>query len=97
MAKAKRSLASRVVRTKTETPSVEAQEKALQKLQEQQEKAGEKTAKRGGERKPKKVKTRVSVDFPHDIYEVMKKDTQKKGQTLKGFIVAMVREHYGLD
>jgi len=94
MAKAKRSLASRVKKTKVESPSVEAQEQALLKLQ--------KTAplEQGNiviEEKVKAKKTRVSVDFPSDVYEIMKKDTQRKGQTLKGFIVAMVREHYKLD
>ena len=92
MAKAKRSLASRVKKTIAESPSVEAQEQALLKLQ----KTAPIEVQRGGE-ESKKKKTRVSVDFPHDVYEVMKKDTQRKGQTLKGFIVAMVREHYKLD
>ena len=94
MAKAKRSLASRVKKTISASPSVEAQEKALLKLQE---KAPIVLDKKAEPKKVKNKKTRVSVDFPHDIYEVMKADTQKKGQTLKGFIVAMVREHYQLD
>lgn len=85
MAKQKRSLASRIKTTPVEVvptqPSVEDQERALEKLLKKKE-------------VPTKKKTRVSVDFPNDIYEVMKQDTQKKGMTLKGFIVAMVREFY---
>jgi hypothetical protein len=94
MVKAKRSLASRVNKTKVSSPSIEAQEKALLKLQE---KAPLPQEKKIVEKKQKSKKIRVSVDFPGDVYEVMKTDTQKKGQTLKGFIVAMVREHYNLD
>ena len=94
MAKAKRSLASRVKKTIVESPSVEAQEKALLKLQET---APLQTSRVEMKSKTNKEKTRLSLDFPHDVYEIMKKDTQRKGQTLKGFIVAMVREHYKLD
>ncbi len=94
MAKAKRSLASRVNKSTTGSPSIEAQEQALLKLQKT---APLQENKRVVEKKPKSKKIRVSVDFPDDIYNVMKTDTQKKGQTLKGFIVAMVREHYKLD
>ena len=94
MAKAKRSLASRVNKSTVSSPSIEAQEKALLKLQKtaplQQEK-------KVAVKKPKPKKIRVSVDFPGDVYEIMKADTQRKGQTLKGFIVAMVREHYKIE
>lgn len=94
MAKAKRSLASRVKKTSVESPSLEAQEQALLKLQ----KAAPIDENNKSElQKTKNKKVRVSVDFPNDVYEIMKADTQRKGQTLKGFIVAMVREHYKLE
>lgn len=55
------------------------QEKALQTLQKKDKK--------------KKVQ-RVTVDFPQYIYEQMKTETEDSGQTLKGFIVGLVREHF---
>ena len=55
------------------------QEKALQSLQKKDKK--------------KKVQ-RVTVDFPQYIYEQMKTETEDSGQTLKGFIVGLVREHF---
>lgn len=55
------------------------QEKALQALQKKDKK--------------KKVQ-RVTVDFPQYIYEQMKTETEDSGQTLKGFIVGLVREHF---
>ena len=55
------------------------QEKALQVLQKKD--------------KRKKVQ-RVTVDFPQYIYEQMKTETEDSGQTLKGFIVGLVREHF---
>ncbi len=58
--------------------SVEAQEKALEQLQQTENK--------------KKVQ-RVTVDFPRFIYEQMKEETEMRGQTLKGFIVGLVRAH----
>ena len=80
MAKQKRSLTDRI---KTPTPSemsAEAQEKALQKLRSND--------------KPAKKKVRVSVDFPIELYERMKEDTEANGQTHRGFIVSLVRKHY---
>ena len=59
--------------------SIEDQERAIRDLAQ-----GQKT----------KTHTRVSVDFPIDLYERMKADTKRRGQTLRGFIVAMVRDHY---
>lgn len=61
------------------SPSIEEQEAALKKLRSQ---------------KKEKKYTRVSVDFPHELYEQMKSDTQRRGQTLKGFIVSLVRDFY---
>jgi len=42
--------------------------------------------------KGKKVQ-RVTVDFPVDIYEQMKEETENKGHTLKWFIVNLVKKH----
>jgi hypothetical protein len=83
MAKAKRSLTDRVASPviKSNEVSAEAQEQALNKLIS-----------------PKPVKAqkkiRVSVDFPTDLYERMKADTEANGQTHRGFIVSLVREYY---
>ena len=55
------------------------QEKALQQLQSQD--------------KRKKVQ-RVTVDFPLYIYDQVKEETENTGQTIKGFIVGLVREHF---
>ena len=59
--------------------SAASQEKALSQLQ----------------RKDKKKNVqRVTVDFPQYLYEKMKLETEDTGQTLKGFIVGLVREHF---
>ena len=79
MAKQKRSLTDRVNTTPSPTTTTttttemtaEAQEQALQKLQSQS--------------KPTKKKVRVSVDFPIELYERMKEDTDANGQTHRGF------------
>ncbi len=42
----------------------------------------------------KKKVQRVTVDFPTDIYKQMKEETAENGQTLKGFIVSLVRNHF---
>ncbi len=88
MAKKKRSLADRVNAQKTEAmPSAtqemtaEAQEKALEKL-------------KVGEVKPKKKRVRVSVDFPSELYEQMKATAEDRGQTHRGFIISLVKQHY---
>jgi len=85
MAKQKRSLTDRVNTTPSPTTTTtemtaEAQEQALQKLQSQS--------------KPTKKKVRVSVDFPIELYERMKEDTDANGQTHRGFIVSLVRKHF---
>jgi len=59
--------------------SLAEQEKALKHLQAQDKK--------------KKVQ-RVTVDFPLFIYEEIKEETENTGQTIKGFIVGLVREHF---
>lgn len=84
MAKARKTLSSRVKRSATPqktSPSVEEQEKALQKLHKQEE-------------EQEKRNVRVSVDFPFDLYTTMKQDTKRRGMTLKGFIVAKIRDYY---
>lgn len=82
MAKERKTLSSRVKRSATpqvKTPSAEEQEKALQQLHQQEQ---------------EKTSVRVSVDFPIDLYNTMKKDTKRRGMTLKGFIVAKIRDYY---
>ena len=85
MAKERKSLASRVKKTTT-SPSIDEQEKALQKLYKKENPASE-----------QKKKVRISVDFPRELYEIMKKDTKKKGQTLKGFIISLVVDKLDYD
>jgi len=80
MAKAKNRLTDRIKSQPTEM-TAEAQEKALNQLKSTTE-------------KPKKKKVRVSVDFPADLYERMKVDTEANGQTHRGFIISLVREYY---
>lgn len=81
MAQKKRSLADRVKATPSTSISAEEQEKALEKLKK-------------GSALNKKKKVRVSVDFPEDLYERMKEDTEANGQTHRGFIISLVRGHY---
>lgn len=59
--------------------SAASQEKALSKLHKSDK---------------KKNVQRVTVDFPQYLYEKMKLETEDTGQTLKGFIVGLVREHF---
>ena len=68
------------------SPSVEAQEKALQKLHSREDDSNEKCK-----------KIRVSVDVPDELYQIMKKDTKRKGQTLRGFIVSQIADYYEYD
>lgn len=69
--------------------TVENKEDILRELK------AEKTVKKEAPKpKVKKKPVRVSVDFPRDLYRIMKDDTEEQGQTLKGFIVSMVRSHY---
>ena len=65
----------------TSNPSMSAasQEKVLSQLQKKDK---------------KKNVQRVTVDFPQYLYEKMKLETEDTGQTLKGFIVGLVREHF---
>ncbi len=63
----------------TKAMDAESQEKALIQLQKKDK---------------KKNVQRVTVDFPQYLYEKMKLETEDTGQTLKGFIVGLVREHF---
>jgi hypothetical protein len=44
-------------------------------------------------KKPTGKTQRVTVDFPQEMYEQMKEETQLNGQTLRGFVVSLVRKH----
>ena len=57
----------------------EEQEKALQKLRKGKERG--------------KYYGRVTVDFPHDVYDEMKEFVEEDGKTLKGYIVHLVKKH----
>jgi tRNA uridine 5-carbamoylmethylation protein Kti12 len=37
---------------------------------------------------------RITVDMPIDLYERMKGEVENNGQTIKGFIVNLVRAHF---
>jgi len=76
--KKKISAKSKAVPKKTKM-TASAQEKALSQLQKKDK---------------KKNVQRVTVDFPQYLYEKMKLETENTGQTLKGFIVGLVREHF---
>lgn len=45
------------------------------------------------EDKKKKVQ-RVTIDFPQFIYDQIKEETEETGQTIKGFLVGLVRDHF---
>lgn len=42
----------------------------------------------------KKTVQRVTIDLPQFIYEQIKQETENTGQTLKGFVLGLVREHF---
>jgi hypothetical protein len=37
---------------------------------------------------------RLTIDIPKDMFDRMKKDTKRRGQTIKGFIVSMIYDYY---
>lgn len=45
------------------------------------------------EDKKKKVQ-RITIDFPQFMYDQIKQETVETGQTLKGFMVGLVRDHF---
>ncbi len=57
----------------------EAQEKALEQLQRQDK---------------QKAIQRITADFPQYLYDKMKVEIEETGQTMKGFIVGLVRDHF---
>ena len=77
--------------------SVEEQERMLAMLQQKDE--IKKEIKPSQKEKTKTTKSssgktqRVTVDFPQEMYERMKEETQMNGQTLRGFVVSLVRRH----
>ncbi len=77
--------------------SVEDQERMLAALQQKDEEVKKVVpTKKEVKVKPAKVSTktqRVTVDFPQEMYEQMKEETQMNGQTLRGFVVSLVRKH----
>lgn len=77
--------------------SVEDQEKMLTALQQKDEEVKKVIpTKKEVKVKPPKASTktqRVTVDFPQEMYEEMKEETQMNGQTLRGFVVSLVRKH----
>ena len=59
--------------------SADEQEKVLSQLQQQDK---------------KKNIQRITVDFPQFLYDRMKNEIDDTGQTMKGFIVGLVRDHF---
>ncbi len=59
--------------------SATEQEKVLVQLQQQDK---------------KKNIQRITVDFPQFLYDRMKVEIDDTGQTMKGFIVGLVRDHF---
>ncbi len=43
---------------------------------------------------PKEELHRLTIDIPEELFLQMKKDTKRKGQTIKGFIVSMIYDFY---
>jgi hypothetical protein len=43
---------------------------------------------------PKEALHRLTIDIPKELFEQMKKDSKRKGQTLKGFIVSLIYDFY---
>jgi hypothetical protein len=77
--------------------SVEDQEKMLAALYQRDEAKKETNPVEKVEKiklkKPTGKTQRVTVDFPQEMYEQMKEETQLNGQTLRGFVVSLVRKH----
>jgi hypothetical protein len=38
---------------------------------------------------------RLTLDIPEDLFEEMKRDTKKRGKTIKAFLVTLIETHYG--
>jgi hypothetical protein len=37
---------------------------------------------------------RLTIDIPKEMFDQMRKDTKRRGQTIKGFIVSLIYDHY---
>ena len=37
---------------------------------------------------------RLTLDIPEDLFEEMKRDTKKRGKTIKAFLVTLIESHY---
>lgn len=61
--------------------TVEAEEKAL------------KTVRKQDDEKEKKVQ-RITVDMPIYLYDQVKGETETKGYSITGFMLALVRKHF---
>lgn len=92
---------SRSRNAKPEALSPEQQERLLRTSREATvEPAGHQQAteenrlqsKKVSKRKSKKTH-RLTVDFPYDLYEEMRAVTDDTGQTMKGFLVTLVKKH----
>jgi hypothetical protein len=46
------------------------------------------------EEEPKEILHRLTLDIPKELFDQMKKDTKRRGQTIKGFIVSLIYDHY---
>lgn len=42
----------------------------------------------------KKNVQRVTIDLPQFIYDQIKSETEETGQTIKGFVVGLVRDYF---
>jgi hypothetical protein len=61
--------------------TAEAEEKALKAVQKQ------------SDAQERKVQ-RITVDMPIYLYDQMKGETEKKGYSITGFMLALVRKHF---
>ena len=59
---------------------VESEEKALRKMRQLDNK--------------KKIQ-RITVDMPAHLYELIKTETEKKGYSITGFMIALTRKYFG--
>lgn len=65
--------------------NVEEQEKALQAIyKEESSKTSNKTD----------VKVRVTIDFTQAMHEQIKTELDYTGQTIKGFVITLIREYF---
>ena len=65
--------------TSKKTLTAQEQEKALSQIQQEDK---------------KKAVQRVTIDLPQFVYDQIKVETKATGQTLKGFMLWLLREHF---